>query len=431
MRDPAMMHLARHFRTDAEHHSWVHTASLVILSAMIAAGVLLRSQGIGAPAYFTFDEHEFVPNAFNYLAGQADLNDHPPLGKLFIAAGIALLGYNSVGWRFASLCLGIQLVVIAYRLGRELFGSSRAGLFAAALVAVDGFFIAYSRTALLDGVLCCFVLWSFLAATTARTGFGVLWSAVLAGLATSIKWSGVMVAIPAVVAILVLRRVRPSSVWIFATVPLVHAALWIVALRITGEPADLQGLWSAAAWRLEHHLWIANEQNELASPWYSWLYLYHPIVVKLSSAGYGHRYASSVGNVLVWLSSTALVIAILLTSLGRAASARLRGLASRLVPQEFAVPALLLCAGWFALLVPWIVGRGQYTFLYHYLPSYGFAVVLVGGALSTAERRVPRFVLGFLCAAWLVAIYYAPVWGEFTLNTAGANRRLIFQPWRP
>src|SRR3954447_12118872 len=50
--------------------------------ALVVAGPGLRCQHLMFPARLTFDEHHFVENARNSLAGRPDWNDHPPLGKL-------------------------------------------------------------------------------------------------------------------------------------------------------------------------------------------------------------------------------------------------------------------------------------------------------------------------------------------------------------
>src|SRR5262245_53310261 len=101
-----------------------------IAVVMIVGGVIIRVQGVGAPDFFTFDEQPFAENAFRYLVGAADQNDHPPLGKLLMAVGYLLFGYNSLAWRFVTLCFGIHNLLIAYWLGAAVFESRRAGLFA-------------------------------------------------------------------------------------------------------------------------------------------------------------------------------------------------------------------------------------------------------------------------------------------------------------
>ena len=160
----------------------------LLLACMIVGGVILRIQGIGFPARFTFDEQFYGPTSHHFLLGVPDIHDyHPPLGKLFGTIGLLLFGFNSVGWRFSYLCFGLQTIIIAFWLAREIFQSRRAGWLAAAFVAADGFFIAYSRAGLIDGMLTCMVLWSLLAVVTARTWRGVAVAAIFIGIATSIK----------------------------------------------------------------------------------------------------------------------------------------------------------------------------------------------------------------------------------------------------
>ena len=114
---------------------------------------------------------------------------------------------------------------------------------AAAFVAADGFFISYSRVGLMDGILTSLLLWCMLAAVSARTWRGVLVTALLVGIAVSVKWSGVFIVIPAAVTMLLLGRVRFWSLFIFAVVPVVQTAVWLLALRLSHEPTDLASLW--------------------------------------------------------------------------------------------------------------------------------------------------------------------------------------------
>jgi len=416
----------------------IQRATTIVLAIMIAGGVALRLRNIGFPPRFTFDEHHFVPNARRYLVGEADDNDHPPLGKLLIAVGLLLFGDNPTGWRAASLIFGLQTLLVVAALARALFADRRAGWFAAAFFAGDGFFLAYSRTALLDGGLACLVLWSFLAAVTARTWRGVLACAVLVGLAASVKWSGGLAVVPAVAAILVLRRAPRRSLLLFAAAPIVHVGLWLATFPLCGRPPDPRALFALMRELLHRHVEIGHLQNALASPWYTWPVLYHPIVVKLADHGTGRTYASSVGNPLLFFSSTAAILATLMA--GAVAYARMRKARVRrsIIVMVFlqmspAVvhAAALLTIGWIALIAPWTIGRGSYTFMYHYLPSYGFALTLVAGVAARLERRFPRALLLYVILALAIGIFFAPVWAEMGLPEAVANRRLMFVPWQP
>ncbi len=406
-------------------------ATVVALAIMILGGVVLRGFHLGFPERFTFDEHHFIPNARHYLVGEADDNDHPPLGKLFIAVSILLFGDNPTGWRAASLILGLQTLVVAAALAYELFEDRRAAWFAAAFFAADGFFLAYSRTALLDGGLACFVLWSVLAAATARTWRGVVVSAVFVGLAASIKWNGGLAVLPAVLTILVLRRAPRWTILLFAVAPVVHLGLWLATLPLTGRAATLAVLFGVLRGDLRHHVELGKLTNPLASPWFSWLVLWHPIVVKLADRGLSKFYASSAGNPLFFASVTAAMLASIVGGVAFAVNAKVRDRVRALVPAMFARAIVILAGGWLALLAPWMVARGTYTFWYHYLPSYGLGLVLVAGVVAHLERRFERHVATYVCIALAFAVYFAPVWAELPISEGRANARLIFPGWKP
>jgi dolichyl-phosphate-mannose--protein O-mannosyl transferase len=408
----------------------VERATTVLLAVMLVGGVSLRIQGIDRPPWLTYDEDAFVPQAHHYLLGLPDTNDHPPLGKLLMAVGYLLLGYNPVGWRFASLCFGLQAIVIAFWLGRCLFGSRRAGWFAAAWVAADGCFLAYSRAGLLDGMLSCLVLWSLLAAVTARSWSGVLATAVLVGLATSIKWSGALALIPAAFALLALGRTSRWSLCWLGLAPVVHVVLWMAALRITGQASDIASLYQVMLGLYRRHVFAGIHHSGLASPWYSWLVLYRPFVLKLSAYGMKCRYATSLGHPLFWLSTSLAVVAWPLVMATRAVQGRFVRYRPPWLSPSIIQPGWILWLGWLALLLPWTVGRGTYTFSYHYLPSYGFGLILLAGLARDFERKSPRAVCALVAVALVVAAYLAPVWSELPLGPSDVNRRLIFAPWR-
>jgi dolichyl-phosphate-mannose--protein O-mannosyl transferase len=407
-------------------------ATTLLLAFMIVGGAILRIQAIDFPPYYTFDEDFYAPTAHNYLLGVPDLHDyHPPLGKLLSAIGLLLFGFNSLGWRFISLCLGLQTMIIAFWLAREIFASRRAGWLAAGFVAADGFFIAYSRTGLVDGMLTCLVLWSVLAVVTARTWRGVAVAAVFVGASMSIKWSGVQTLAPAVAALLIFRRVPWHTIFWFALVPVVHLLIWMAGLYLMGHASGPATLWQVLVSSFSGHATAASAANPLASPWYSWPVLYHPIVVKLSSHGITSRYASSLGNPVFWFPASLLVVGLPVTRGLTAWWARWRGAWPPLFDPSFNKAVFVLAVGWAALFVPLGISMGQHAFLYHYQPSYGFAIVLLAGVVAKLEQRWPRAVLVFVALAILMATYLAPVWGEFPLTEQEANRRLIFLPWRP
>jgi dolichyl-phosphate-mannose--protein O-mannosyl transferase len=102
-----------------------------------------------------------------------------------------------------------------------------------------------------------------------------------------------------------------------------------------------------------------------------------------------------------------------------------------LVPPNVARAVVVLAGGWLALLAPWMVGRGTYTFWYHYMPSYGLALVLLAGVVAHLERTRERDVATFVAVALAFFVYFAPVWAEFRVSLGAANARLVFPGWKP
>jgi dolichyl-phosphate-mannose--protein O-mannosyl transferase len=406
----------------------------VFLTAMIVGGVILRIQAVPWPNWFTFDEEPFVKNAHSYALSIADNNDHPPFGKMLIAVGMLIFGYNSLGWRFIPLLFGLQTICLAYWLGRALFNDKRAGFMAAAFVAADGFFISYSRSGLLDGMMISFMLWGMVAALGARTWKGVLAAGILIGFSTSVKWSGAMTAIPAAVAILMLRRVSIFSILWLGVVPIVHILIWMGALKLTGKPNDPVSTWKVIIGLYKHHLDLGHYKNDLTSPWYGWPILMHPVVIKASTSGLRSRYSSSVGNLLLWSTSTLFVVSFPLITLFIAIRSRFRRYGSQLLEAQTTRGVLLMLVGWFAFMAPWLATRGtrgNYTFHHYYLPCYAFLLVMLGGIAAHLEKKHAKFVMGYIGVALAISLFYAPVWGEFSLSTAAASYRLWFPTWRP
>ncbi|MBN1611640.1 MAG: phospholipid carrier-dependent glycosyltransferase [Polyangiaceae bacterium] len=402
----------------------------VLLGLMMVGGVALRIQRLPVPFDFTFDEQQYVDAAHHYLLRIQNLATcHPPLSKLLLDVGMLLFGHNPIGWRFMALCFGIQSVFLAYWVASSLFEDRRAGWFAAAFVAADGFFIAYSRCALPDGIMATFILWALLAAVSARGWPGVLVSGVLVGIAASVKWSGLMVGLPACLAVLLFRRAPWYSLASFAVVPVVHWAVWVLGLRMMGHPSDLKSIVQVIQGFLNAHLSFPHN-NPLSSSWYTWPVLYHPIVVKLSSYGLKSRYSSSMGNPLLWYTAELALLGLPLVGAVAATRARWRQRWSGWFDRQFTKALVILVVGWIAMLLPWIISHSR-TFWYHYMPSWTFTLLLFSGLIARLERRSPRSVLAFVLVVLAVAVFYAPVWGEFPLTTAQANLRLIFKPWQP
>ena len=218
--------------------SWVATAFVVAVAAVV------RFVGLSHPPGKIFDETYYAKDAYgllskgvewNYKDNVASYVVHPPLGKWLIAIGEWMFGYQDadgninvaghlwtaapeLGWRFSAAVAGTVSVLIMVRVARRMFGSTVLGCIAGLLLALDGFHLVLSRTAILDIFLLLFVLAAFAALVAdrdarrrrwleameggldptrlgraGRLGFAFPWwrfaAAALFGCALAVKWS--------------------------------------------------------------------------------------------------------------------------------------------------------------------------------------------------------------------------------------------------
>jgi dolichyl-phosphate-mannose--protein O-mannosyl transferase len=346
-----------------------------------------------------------------------------------LAVGILVFGDNPMGWRFAALCLGVQCILLVFLIARSLFNDSRAGWLAAAFMAADGFCLAFSRDAFPEGMMTCFVLWAMLAAVTARGWGGVLASAVLVGLAGSIKWSGFVVGLPACFAILLLRRAPWYSLVSFAVVPFVHLVIWMIGLGLIGHANDPMSVVAEIQRRGQIHLGFVHGVNPLESHWYTWFIIYHPIVLKTAYVGNQVRLLSSVAHPVLFFTADACLLAMPVLAGAAALSARWRARWSQWFDVVSSKALAILGVAWLSMMLLWFTGRIT-SYWYHYLTPWAFAIPLVAGIVSRLDRRFPKSVLAFVAVLLAVFIFYAPVWAELPISVSASHYRLISPMWR-
>jgi dolichyl-phosphate-mannose--protein O-mannosyl transferase len=98
-----------------------------------------------------FDEIYFVRTAENYLNFQHPYEwTHPPLGKLLIASGIAIFGFNPFGWRIMGVVFAMLMIPLIYFIGKELFQSWIGGFSAAFLLTFEFMHFTLARIATVD-----------------------------------------------------------------------------------------------------------------------------------------------------------------------------------------------------------------------------------------------------------------------------------------
>jgi dolichyl-phosphate-mannose--protein O-mannosyl transferase len=398
-----------------------HTLLVAVCLAMLGLGVDWRIVRLGYPSYFTFDEHHFVENARNYIVHKPDWNDHPPLGKLILVPAMLAFGDTSFAWRFPAMALGLILVGISYLAGVAVFQRRDAGLLAAAFVAVDGFFISFSRTALLDIPMVTLMASSFVLMMEGRSLIWFLAAALLLGGAVAVKWIAGCLFL--VAPLLLMRKGRSPfhAAWMLGVIAAVYVAIFWGALVTTGQRPTLGGIVTTNWELLKHHAGFTDWHNPADSRWYAWPFLTHPIFLHLAREDGRVRAMSTVGNVLLWFSVTAgFALAFL-----RGTIALWRAVRGRPIPPAIRRHGVLLFTA-AVLLVQWYFTNRE-SYIWHYLASYYFGILLWVGMLTEKLDGRPWWVLGFVTAVLAVSIFYAPAWTNGRLSSEAFHLR--FFPW--
>ena len=404
----------------------VRYAVAALCIGLLFLGLVWRLTGLDYPRTFSFDEHHFVSNARNYIAHQADWNDHPPLGKLVLVPAMRVFGDRGLGWRLSSALFGLAMIALVGFSVANVYGDRRAGLLAAAFVAIDGFFISYARTALIDNPLTAFIYAALALMLWVRSWRWLLAAAACVGLAVASKWTGVCVLL---LAPLLLRRAGRSvwhTAWMFAVASLVYVAIGAFALYTTRQPITLAGMMRTNWSLLQHHAGFTVWDNAASSKWYTWPFLTHPIVLYHENIGRGFvRATSTIGNPLLWFATTGTML-LALAELGRAVVGRVR--------HRIPIAAVhwrdgLLFAGMVALTLPFIVTHRQ-SYIFHYLGAYGLGLGLLAGRLVRMEKRATLAVLGFVVCATVVSMLYLPLATGNPQTAHAFMLRLPFAMWR-
>ncbi|MDD5095731.1 MAG: phospholipid carrier-dependent glycosyltransferase [Dehalococcoidia bacterium] len=135
---------------------------------LAAIGLALLVMGlhfivINNPHDMVLDEQHYVPEANRILDGE-DLQrlEHPPLGKLLIAAGIEIFGDNALGWRFFPVMFGTASIILFYLVCQKLTRRRYVPLLATFLFAFENSSFVQSGVAMLDVFIVTFMLAAFL-----------------------------------------------------------------------------------------------------------------------------------------------------------------------------------------------------------------------------------------------------------------------------
>ena len=371
-----------------------------------------------------FDEELFVRSAQQYLHLQEPSAEatHPPLGKLIIAAGIALFGFNPFGWRILGVVFAALMIPVIYALGFALFKTRAAATIAATLLALDFMPFAMSRVGTVDTYLIFFILLStlFFYLNYERMAGGskpdyklILLGLVCFSLAFSVKWIAIFGLVGEAALFLIagaygsspvnsvtqrLRALAKPIILIACLIPAVGAVVYfgsfIPYAAIGHSPSDI---WAAQWSMLGYHSDMGAYFHPNSSNWYEWPMMLGPLwLYTRRLAGGMLSTISAMGNpVLWWLGLCAIIV-----SLVDGAKKKW--------------PHLFLGVLYLAQLLPYAL-ISRYLFIYHYYAEVPIIALATAGLVhemwyKPGQRRY--IVILIAAAAALFAVFYPVISGQ-------------------
>ncbi|MBS0480174.1 MAG: phospholipid carrier-dependent glycosyltransferase [Proteobacteria bacterium] len=409
-----------------------------ILIGLVAEMLFLW--GVATPHMLVFDEIHYVPAARALLAMQAPLNtEHPLLAKEFIAAGIALFGDNSFGWRFFSTIAGAATVMGVFAILWLLFGRIRPAAMGAAFALLNFTIYVEARIAMLDGFLAAFtvlavaaMLWA-MDAPPGRAWPRWMLSGALFGLAIAAKWLALPYLALASAAFLIVRwrdaraakrplaaifSARDQPHWpglpaipALAAFGLVAAAAYFLtfvpAFFYRDDPMTLAKLLPFQAQMYAQQTQVLPHHT-YQSDWWTWPLMIRPIWYLYEHADGAMRGVLMIGNPAVLWGGLVAVLGCLWS-----------GWSER--------NGRLLAAGllWVAAYLPWaIIPKSLGFFYYYYVPSIALPIALAAAWDRYAKGKLIYWDEGFLVMCFGLAVYFFPI-----LSAAPLANEQAFQHW--
>lgn len=388
-----------------------------LLAIILLFSLITRLYNLHMPQKEYFDEvyHAFTakvmlhgdPRAWEWWntppEGYAYEWTHPPLAKLGMAAGMAVLGENSVGWRVPGVVVGVLSILLIYKIVLALFKNETAALLSAALFSLDGMGLVMSRIGMNDMYLVFFILLSIYLYIKDK----YLFSAIAFGAAAASKWSAAWaVPIFPLMHFKLDKKFNWGYIWFLIMPPLVYLASYL-PMFMTGHDLDIfTGVQKQMWW---YHTGL-DAEHPFTSMWYTWPLMIRPVWVYTS--GLAEGMISNIyiqGNPVVLWSGLASVVAAIYIIIKTRSSA-----------------LMVLVFSYIVFFIPWAASP-RIMFFYHYFPSVPFLTMILGVVLTKINNN--KLTIGLLAMALVVFIYFYPNWAGLNVSKELSDSYHWFKTW--
>ncbi len=417
----------------------------------------------------------------NYDLGSCSYNyfdPEPPLSKEIIAAGMWAygwfrahfegahgdlidLGFNTFGWRVASMIFGTLCIPMMYLLARRLWPNRLFAIVAATLVCFDGMFFVQSRIGMIDIFPIFFILaayYLFLVHIQSRSFDASMLSLIALGVVLGIgiasKWI-VLAAWATIGSFLVLRLVltalhlewgppvfRAPGVYWHRYIAVGVLALILIPLGVyliawypffaRGQLHSISDLITYQRQALDYHR-LLTATHPFGSPAWSWPVLARPVLYyaeyQNATGGPGIGFdvftdqplwarITNLGNPWIWWTSLPAVASL-----------------PYFVVRHRSFPAAVILLGFLTQYLPWFPIT-RVLFLYHMFGGLifmvlanAFVIAYLAGKLRPPNRQM--LVAAHLGMAVLFFGYFYPMWTAVPLSASAWYESSGTPPWGP
>jgi dolichyl-phosphate-mannose-protein mannosyltransferase len=313
-------------------------------------------------------------DGYSIIQNHKDLRpEHPPLGKLFVVAGIEAFGDNTFGWRVPSIIMGTLGIILFFLICRRLNMSRRATNIATFLLAFENFTFTLASIAMLDVFMMTLTLAFFLLYLYRE----YLLSGVFIGLAALSKLFAAM-ATPTLLIHWIFSKTKPSR-WFALTI--ITAPISFVALMPLFDFAISRQFQSPVArikdmLTLSGSLTFANTTHpSLSRPW-EWVLNYIPMPFWFGPHYPGNTWLGGYNGAIsptIWM----VVIPIVLFMLYRAVKGNEAGLFG-----------FAWFFGTYILWIPISIATNRISFVYYFYPTVGALCLGLGLCIDDILIRI-------------------------------------------
>lgn len=445
------------------------------------------------PEQLYWDESYHIASAQKYLSGVFFMEPHPPLGKLLIAAGEALLnanpddtsftttdhasvlppGFSFAGYRLFPVICSVLSVPLFFIFLMQLSGNRIISFVLSIALALDNAYVVHSRAAMLDGIQLFFIFATL--AGIAATYRRIEHASLLKGIPyiTGLAWGGAL-------------ATKATSLIVAPFFAILIAPLWSKRWQIVRIPLQILGAtllvylcsWythTAIGKRVEPNLpnrgfyqssdetkriISIGETNSLDSIWPllrdNMAFFSHyergvpklnmcnqnesgstPVMWPFGARTINYRWDKKDGKVsYTYLVANPLVWAIGLFSLISSAALWISSILGRCaMPREWKLFSGTLLLMWCGYMVV-MASLDRVMYLYHYLIP--LALTLSLGAITipqvrlTQSRYAPPTQILYLIIALMILVtfrYYAPLTYGYPLTNRELSARALFDTW--